>query len=68
VARRATGAVVDVTKDTGALVLWGGAAGALVYYALLSPERREQVSRSAQTVSAQIQEVVKDFRGYDDEF
>ncbi len=66
--RRAADATVDTSKDTGALLFWAGAAAGLVFYALLSEERREQVTRTAATVAGQVQELIKDFQGYDDEF
>jgi len=68
VSRRAAEATVDTGKDTGATLFWAGAAAGLVFYALLSEERREQLTQTAQMVVGQIQELVKDFQGYDDEF
>jgi hypothetical protein len=68
IARRAANATVDTTKDTAAVLAWGSAAGALVYYVLLTPERRDQVSKAAQTAATQVQELIRDFHGYDDEF
>lgn len=65
---RAVNATASATKDGGAALLWGGAAASLVYYALLTPERREQVLQTARTAGEQLQEVIRDFRGYDDEF
>ena len=49
-------------------LLWGGAGLGLAFYALLDPERREQVLRLANEASAQVQELVRDLQGYDDEF
>ena len=66
--RRTAEATVDTGKDTGALLFWAGAAAGLVFYALLSAERREQVTRSAQVIAGQVQELIRDFQGYDDEF
>ena len=68
VSRRTAEATVETGKDTGAMLFWAGAAAGLVFYALLTPERREQVLRSAQAVTTQVQELIKDFQGYDDEF
>lgn len=65
---RAVDATVSTTKDGGAALLWGGAAASLIYYALLTPERREQVLQTARTAGEQLQEVIRDFRGYDDKF
>ena len=66
--RQTARATVDTGKDTGALLFWAGAAAGLVFYALLTPERREQLTRTVQAVTGEIQELVRDFQGYDDEF
>ena len=68
VSKRTAEATVDTTKDTGALVLWAAAAGGLIFYALLTPERRDQLTRVAQIVTSEAQELIRDFQGYDDEF
>lgn len=65
---RAVDATVGTTKDTGAMLLWGGAAASLVYYALLTPERRSQVNRVVHTTATHVQELVRVFQGYDDDF
>jgi hypothetical protein len=49
-------------------LFWGGAGIGLALYALLDAERREQVLRLANEASIQIQELVRDLQGYDDEF
>jgi hypothetical protein len=51
-----------------AALFWGGAAIGLALYALLDAERRENVLRLANDASVQIQELVRDMQGYDDEF
>lgn len=66
--RRAASATIDTGRETGAMLLWGGAGAALAYYALLTPERRTQVNQVVQTAATQVQELIGDFRGYDDEF
>ena len=66
--RRTADATVETSKDTGALLFWAGAAAALVFYAVLTPERRDQVARTVAVVSTEVQELVKDLQGYDDEF
>ncbi len=66
--RRTAGATVHTTKDSGALLFWAGAAAALIFYVLLDQERRDQLTRSAQAATTQVQELVRDFQGYDDEF
>jgi hypothetical protein len=49
-------------------LFWGGAGIGLALYALLDAERREKVLRLANDASVQIQELVRDLQGYDDEF
>lgn len=66
--RGTAAATVETGKDASATLFWTGAAASLIYYALLSPERRDQVVQVAREVGGQIQELVRDFRGYDDEF
>jgi hypothetical protein len=49
-------------------LFWGGAGLGLALYALLDAERREKVVQLANEASVQIQELVRDLQGYDDEF
>ncbi|MGH2614397.1 MAG: hypothetical protein ACRDJC_04100 [Thermomicrobiales bacterium] len=49
-------------------LFWGGAGLGLALYALLDAERREKVLRMANEASVQVQELVRDLQGYDDEF
>jgi hypothetical protein len=49
-------------------LFWGGAGIGLALYALLDAERRDQVLRLAHEASVQVQELVRDLQGYDDEF
>jgi hypothetical protein len=49
-------------------LFWGGAGLGLALYALLDAERREKVLRMANEASIQVQELVRDLQGYDDEF
>jgi hypothetical protein len=49
-------------------LFWGGAGIGLVLYALLDAERRDRVLRLANEASVQVQELVRDLQGYDDEF
>ncbi len=49
-------------------LFWGGAGLGLALYALLDVERREKVLRLANEASVQVQELVRDLQGYDDEF
>lgn len=66
--RHAADATVETSKDTGAMLFWGAAAGALIYYALLGPEERARLASSVQSITGQVQELIKDFQGYDEEF
>lgn len=49
-------------------LLWGGAGLGLAIYALMDAERRERMLRLANEASIQVQELVRDLQGYDDEF
>jgi hypothetical protein len=49
-------------------LFWGGAGIGLALYALLDAERRDRVLRLANEASVQVQELVRDLQGYDDEF
>jgi hypothetical protein len=49
-------------------LFWGGAGLGLALYALLDPERREKLLHFANEASTQMQELVRDMQGYDDEF
>ncbi len=49
-------------------LLWGGAGIGLALYALLDAERRENFLKLANEASIQVQELVRDLQGYDDEF
>lgn len=49
-------------------LLWGGAGLGLALYAMMDPERRENVLKLANEASVQMQELVRDLQGYDDEF
>jgi hypothetical protein len=49
-------------------LFWSGAGIGLALYALLDEERRDKVLRFANEASVQVQELVRDLQGYDDEF
>lgn len=49
-------------------LLWGGAGLGLAIYALMNPERRESILKFANEASIQLQELMRDLQGYDDEF
>lgn len=56
------------TKDGGSLVMWSLAAAGIVYYAFLNEEQRVKVKESGQRIFAEVKEVYRDIRGYDEEF
>lgn len=56
------------TKDGGSLVVWSLAAAAIVYYAFLNEEQRVKAKESGQRIVAEVKEVYRDIRGYDEEF
>jgi hypothetical protein len=58
----------DEEHRSKAGLLWGGAGLGLALYALLDAERRERVIQLANEASIQVQELVRDLQGYDDEF
>jgi hypothetical protein len=49
-------------------LLWGGAGLGLAIYAMMDPERRESILRLANEATVQMQELMRDLQGYDDEF
>jgi hypothetical protein len=49
-------------------LFWGAASMGLAAYALLDPERRDKILKFANEASVQVQELVRDLQGYDDEF
>jgi hypothetical protein len=49
-------------------LFWGAASVGLAAYALLDPERRDKILKFANEASVQVQELVRDLQGYDDEF
>ncbi len=59
---------VDAGKEAGAAFMWLAAAFGLIFYVLLSEERREQLTRFTDEASVQLRELLRDVRGYDDEF
>lgn len=66
--QRAVEATADAGKDTGATLFWLAAAAGLVFYGLLDAGKRERTIHVARTATTQLQELIRDFRGYDDEF
>lgn len=55
-------------KRGGSGWLWFAAIAGLLAYLLYSPERRERTKAVAQDAATSAQEILRDFRGYDDEF
>lgn len=55
-------------SDSFASVLWLAISGALVYFILLSPERREQVKSAVYDAVEQVRLLIGDFKGYETEF
>jgi len=49
-------------------LFWGAATLGLAAYALLDPERRDKILKFANEASVQVQDLVRDLQGYDDEF
>lgn len=49
-------------------LFWGAASVGLAAYALLDPERRDKILKFANEASVQVQDLVRDLQGYDDEF
>jgi hypothetical protein len=49
-------------------LLWGGAGVGLAIYAMMDPARRDAMLKLANEASVQLQELVRDLQGYDDEF
>lgn len=49
-------------------LLWGGAGVGLAIYAMMDPARRDAMLKMANEASVQLQELVRDLQGYDDEF
>jgi len=55
-------------RKGGAAFMWIAAILGLVFYALMGEERRRQVARFSEDASVQVREVLRDLKGYDDEF
>src|SRR5688500_18761442 len=58
----------DAGKNTVAFMLWAGAAGAIVYYALLDENRREQTRDLAMKAISEGRALLRDLQGEDGEF
>ncbi len=58
----------SVAKETTMSIVWLGIASALVYFVLLSPERREQVKSAICGAYEQARLLFLDLQGYDPEY
>jgi hypothetical protein len=58
----------SAARETVAVVGWLVAATALIYIALLTPERREQVRAFVVTGFEQVRLLIRDFQGYEEEY
>jgi hypothetical protein len=71
-ARLATKSAAETTvstgKDTAATLIWSAAAAGIVFYILMDKDRRDQVLKTIEAVALQAREIVRDFKGYDEEF
>ena len=56
-----------LAKDTAAVVGWLATAIALIYFVILTPERRGQIGEALATASEQIRLLIQDFQGYEEE-
>ena len=66
-ADRAVTKTTSVARETLATLFWLGAASAVVYFALLSEERRERVKAVLYSAFEKSSLLVRDFQGYDEE-
>jgi hypothetical protein len=58
----------DAGKNTAAFLVWGAAAGAIVYYALLDEQRRGQAREIAMKAISEARTLLSDLQGEDGEF
>lgn len=58
----------SAAKDSLATVAWTASALAIIYFILLSPERREQLKNTLWGAIDQTLVLVRDFQGYEDDF
>ena len=66
--KQAATATADAGKDTGATLLWAGAATGIVLYGILQKERRDQVLRYAQSAFSITRDLISDYKGQDGRF
>lgn len=58
----------SAAKETVAAAVWMTIAGALVFFVFLSDEQREKIKTAVADAIEQVQLLVRDFQGYEDEF
>jgi len=66
--KQAAEATTEGGKNLGSSVIWLSIGGALVYYAFLDEEQREQVKRLAHRVYTETRAIYQDIQGQDEEF
>ena len=66
--RRTAEATVETGKETFAIIFWLGAALGVIFWVLLDEKRRTQAQQFFTEASVQARELVRDLKGYDDEF
>ncbi|HEX5498319.1 MAG TPA: hypothetical protein VFX03_03795, partial [Thermomicrobiales bacterium] len=66
--RRGAEATVETGKETFAIIFWLGAALGVIFWVLLDERRRTQAQRFVNEATVQARELVRDLKGYDDEF
>ena len=66
-ADRAASRSTALVKDSAATAGWLAAAMVLIYYVILTPERRGQLGEAIATASEQIRLLIQDFQGYEEE-
>lgn len=55
----------DASKNGVAIAIWSTALVAIILYVLMGKERRERTINRAKAAAAEVQELVRDYRGYD---
>jgi hypothetical protein len=72
IARAKAGSAVATSshaaRESLATVVWVAAASAVVYFGLLSAERREQIKSFITSAYEQVELLIRDFQGYEDDF
>jgi hypothetical protein len=58
----------SLARETLSTLFWLATASALVYAALLSPERREQLKQLLASVVSEGRTLARDFQGYEEDF